>query len=46
VIIELFGGGNQTVITVKLNQDQINTLNSSRVGSNLSINDIPSNVMF
>jgi outer membrane receptor for ferrienterochelin and colicin len=42
---ELFGGGNPNGnYTVKLNQDQINTLNSSGVGSNLSINDIPSNV--
>ena len=42
---ELFGGGNPNGnYTVKLNQDQINTINSSGVGSNLSINDIPSNV--
>ena len=42
---ELFGGGNPNGnYTVKLTQAQIDDLNASGVGSNLSFNDIPSNV--
>ncbi|SHM89317.1 TonB-dependent receptor plug domain-containing protein [Flavobacterium chilense] len=41
---ELFGGGNPNGnYTVKLTQAQIDALNESGVGSNLSINDIPAN---
>jgi outer membrane receptor for ferrienterochelin and colicin len=41
---ELFGGGNPNGnYTVKLTQAQIDGINASGVGSNLSINDIPSN---
>jgi len=41
---ELFGGGNPNGnYTVKLTQAQIDALNASGVGSNLSINDIPAN---
>ena len=40
----LFGGGNPNGnYTVKLTQPQINTIVSSGVGANLSINDIPQN---
>lgn len=42
---DLYGGGNPNGnYTVKLTQSQINDLKASGVGSNLSINDIPSNV--
>lgn len=42
---ELFGGGNPNGnYTVKLTQDQINTINASGIGSNLAITDIPSDV--
>ena len=41
---QLFGGGNPNGnYTVKLTQTQIDALNASGVGSNLSINDIPLN---
>lgn len=41
---ELFGGGNPNGnYTVKLTQPQIDLINSSGVGSSLSINDIPAN---
>ena len=42
---ELFGGGNPNGnYTVKLSQPQIDAINASGIGSNLSINDIPSEV--
>ena len=41
---QLFGGGNPNGnYTVKLTQNQIDAINASGVGSNLSIYDIPSN---
>lgn len=41
---DLFGGGNPNGnYTVKLTQNQIDAINTSGVGSGLSINDIPSN---
>ena len=41
---DLFGGGNPNGnYTVKLTQAQIDDINNSGVGSNLSINDIPAN---
>lgn len=42
---DLFGGGNPNGnYTVKLTQSQIDVLNASGIGSNLSYNDLPSDV--